>query len=378
MLSFHWDSHFETGLAAVDQQHHHLVDIINQFSSLLTENNINIQDVDHLYDQLTNYAVFHFQDEEKMMTGFHLDSHHLDRHINSHKRFLDDLASIYATITDRDLSKANSFLEFLIHWLAFHILGSDKDMARQIGAIQSGISPKEAYDKLEQERDSSTTPLVEALNGLFEQVSSRNRELRELNESLEEKVASRTKELSEANQRLQEISLTDVLTGLPNRRHAMQCLSRLWDEALQNNSPLVCIMIDADYFKQVNDVYGHDAGDLVLKALGNTLQHAFRNDDIVCRLGGDEFFVICPKTDNEGGMQIAESVRKTVSALRIPTGNKFWEGSISIGVASQQSAMAGYEDLIKMSDRGVYAAKQCGRNCVRSLTTEIEKTVTAK
>ncbi len=367
MKSFHWGAHFETGLTEVDKQHHHLVDIINQFGNLLAENVIHSEDVNRLYNQLADYAIYHFQEEEKLMSEVEMDALHVNRHIDVHNGFLDDATSIYSSISVDNLDQARAFLKFLIHWLAYHILGDDQDMASQIKAIQSGMSPQGAYDKLEQERVSATAPLLEALNGLFEQVSIRNKELKQLNESLEEKVALRTKELSEANLHLEELSLTDVLTGLPNRRHAMRCLSNYWEEALQKNSSLVCMMIDADHFKEVNDVYGHDAGDVVLIELAKTLQHSLRNDDVVCRLGGDEFFIICPNTEKEGGLHIAELTRKAVSELRVPTGGDSWHGSISVGVASRLPDMKGYEELIKAADKSVYAAKEAGKNCVRTV-----------
>jgi diguanylate cyclase (GGDEF)-like protein/hemerythrin-like metal-binding protein len=367
MESFQWGKHFVTGLSEVDKQHHHLVDLINQFGNLLADNDVRMQDVDSLFGKLADYAVYHFQEEEKLMAEVRLDARHLYHHVGVHKSFLGDVTSLYSGISQDTLDQADALLKFLIHWLAYHILGEDQDMGRQIKAIQSGMNPHEAYDKLEQERDGATAPLIDALNGLFELVSTRNRELKHLNESLEENVASRTRELSEANLQLEELSLTDVLTGLPNRRHAMRLLSTLWDEALQKNSPLVCMMIDADHFKEVNDVYGHDAGDEVLRKLAKILQHSLRNDDTVCRLGGDEFLIICPNTDKEGGMHIAELTRKAVSDLRVPTGDGTWHGSVSVGVAYRLPDMKSYEELIKTADKGVYIAKEDGRNCVRTV-----------
>jgi diguanylate cyclase (GGDEF)-like protein/hemerythrin-like metal-binding protein len=367
MGSFQWGQQFATGLPEVDAQHKQLVDIINQFGSLLSENVIQIEDVDRLYNQLADYTVYHFQEEEKLMSEVKIDARHLNSHINVHKGFLDNVSSIYSGISPENLNQARSFLKYLTHWLAFHILGRDQNMAKQIKAIRSGMSPSDAFKRLEQEIDSSTQPLLEALSGLFEEVSLRNSELKQLNESLEEKVSIRTKELSEANQHLDELALTDILTGLPNRRHAMRLLSSLWEETLQNDSPLVGMMIDADHFKEINDVYGHHVGDLVLKELAKTLQYSLRNDDVVFRLGGDEFFIICPNTNIEGGMHIAELTRKTISELRVPTGGKPWNGSISIGVASRLPDMKIYEELIKAADKGVYAAKKAGKNCVRTL-----------
>ena len=125
-------------------------------------------------------------------------------------------------------------------------------------------------------------------------------------------------------------------------------------------------MVDADGFKAVNDRHGHDAGDVVLCTLARELQHGVRTDDVVCRLGGDEFFVICPATDGDGARTVAEHLRETVSALRVAAGAGVWHGSISVGIGSRQPAMGGYEELIKAADQGVYAAKRAGRNCVRT------------
>jgi len=144
----------------------------------------------------------------------------------------------------------------------------------------------------------------------------------------------------------------------------MQQLAALWEESVAQNTSLACMMIDADHFKEINDTSGHDAGDKVLRELSRTLQHAVRTDDIVCRLGGDEFFVICPNTPMDGALQVAEHTRKTVAALRVPVEKGEWVGSISVGVAIRQPDMTSLDELIKVADQGVYAAKENGRNCV--------------
>ena len=262
---------------------------------------------------------------------------------------------------------AKPLLKFLTYWLAFHILGTDQSMARQVRAIQAGQNPAEAFSAEEVMKEGATEPLLHALNGLFHQVSERNRELLELNRTLEEKVAERTRALSEANHRLEEMALTDVLTGLPNRRHAMSRFTHDWAEAQTNGTPLACMMIDADGFKQINDNYGHDAGDEVLRQLSRNLCYSVRTDDFVCRLGGDEFLIVCPHTSLDGALHAAELMRQAIAALRVSAGNGTWSGSISVGVAVRAPEMRGPEDLLKAADEGVYLAKQNGRNCVRSI-----------
>lgn len=365
--SFRWDKCFITGVLEVDQQHHHLVDIINQFGNLLANNKLIFDDIEMVFQKLSDYAQYHFQDEEELMSRMCIDKRHLDFHINLHQAFLQEVVSMHAGISPDNPDAAKHLLDFLTQWLAYHILGSDQDMARQIKAIQSGASPAEAYEAEERDRDNATQPLLIVLNGLFQQVSARNKKLVQLNQYLEAKVAERTKELSEANLHLENLALTDVLTGLPNRRHAMRQLTDLWNKSLETNAPLACMMIDADHFKEVNDTFGHDVGDLVLCDLAKILRETVRKDDLVCRLGGDEFLIICPDTEPDGAMHIAESVRKSVSALRVPTGDRVWHGSISVGLATRAPGMKDHESLIKSADNSVYEAKRDGKNCVRTV-----------
>lgn len=313
MISFIWNRKFETGIDEVDQQHRHLVDLINRYGDHLASNDVNSDEIETLLGDLVSYTEYHFREEEGIMAEVGVDPRYVDEHVSKHHEFIKEVNAIRDSIT---VDTAEYLLDFLIHWLAHHILGSDQNLARQIARIKAGIAPECAYEMEVRESSSATEPLLMALHRLFEQVSDRNRQLLELNESLERKVAERTRELAIANEHLEQLSLTDALTGLPNRRHAMRQLKALWDEAAELKLPIACMMIDADHFKEVNDAYGHDAGDAVLIELARTLKHGFRNDDVVCRLGGDEFFVICPNTDLNGGLHIAECVRKDVASRR--------------------------------------------------------------
>ena len=365
MESFHWDDSFLTGISDVDEQHHRLVDVINNFGELVSgqQGPITQQAINQVFQELEEYTHYHFEEEEAFMDANGIDPRHLNPHIEAHRNFINEVQALSETLTPENRSGCEQAMKFLIHWLAYHILGTDQSMSRQMDSIRDGQSAAAAFDQEQQHQARSTGPLLSALNGLFQQVSARNRELSDLNRTLEQRVEERTRDLAEANRKLEVIALTDVLTGLPNRRHALQVFQDLWD----NCPTLSCMMIDADGFKQINDTYGHDAGDEVLRQLSRTLKGSVRNDDVTARLGGDEFLIICPDTDLNGALLAAENMRQEVDAMRVPAGDEgVWKGSVSVGVASRSAQMRGPDDLIKAADNAVYIAKQDGRNCVRS------------
>lgn len=358
MDSFQWDSCFVTGLAMVDEQHHKLVDLINQFGNLLMQaQGASAEDIEHLFGELANYARYHFQEEEGLMVGSGLHPNYLARHRKDHAQFLQDVTTMHASMAHASRDDAHVLLNYLTNWLAYHILGSDQRMAWLITAVKAGSSTDEANVAYQNSLDPATATLLQAMNRLFDHVSERNRALFDLNQTLEARVAERTQEL-------ENMALTDVLTGLPNRRHAMRVLENEWQNSASRGTPLACLMIDADGFKSINDTHGHDAGDEVLRQLARQLRSSVRTDDMVFRLGGDEFFIVCARTPLEGARQVAEKVRKDVAGMRVAAGDGEWRGSISVGVAVRNPAMAGMDDLLKRADEGVYAAKRNGRNCV--------------
>jgi hemerythrin len=365
MEAFQWNPCFLTGLADVDEQHHHLVEVINRFGELvMRQEGASSEELEVVFTELASYARYHFAEEEAMMAHMHLDPRYVGHHQNSHRAFMEEVAQLHRGVVTSDLGAARSLLQFLTHWLAYHILGADQAMAKQISAVRAGMCPGDAYHADSQSGDPATDTLLSALNGLFKQVSERNQELVRLNTSLEARVAERTQALTDANQRLEDLANTDLLTGLPNRRHAMRSFAHEWSLALKSDSALACMMIDADGFKTVNDTFGHDAGDAVLRALSACLQHSVRTDDVVCRLGGDEFLIICAGTPLDGALKLAEKIRREVAELKVSVGNGEWKASISVGVAARDTNMTSLEDLIKKADQGLYVAKQNGRNCV--------------
>jgi hemerythrin len=365
MESFVWNPCFVTGLSEIDDQHHQLVNVINRFGDLIMgQDGAPIEAIEQVFGELAHYAQYHFAEEEALMVARNLDPRYIAQHKHSHASFFDEVQHLHGGITVHNRDSARSLMQFLTHWLAYHILGTDQFMAKQIASIQAGVRPEEAYLNDVVTKDPAMDALLAALNGLFDLVSQRNHALVQLNKTLEERVARRTQELTDVNRRLDDLANTDTLTGLPNRRCALRRFAVEWELSVREGSPLSCIMIDADGFKSINDHYGHDAGDLVLRALAGQLLNSVRSDDILCRLGGDEFLVICAGTPLGGALLLAESLRQEVAQLHVKVGLGEWHGSISAGVASWLDSMQGLESLMKAADSGLYVAKQRGRNCV--------------
>lgn len=370
MESFRWDPCFLTGLPRVDEQHKYLVGLINQFGDvLMCPKGAGVDQVEHLINELKRYTVYHFQEEEAMMRSQLADSPHVQAHELEHARFLQDVKHLHADVTDENQQAAITLLNYLSNWLAFHILGTDRLLAALLQAQASGEPLGDAYDNFQKHKDPATAALLHAMSQLVEQVSERSRALAELNQTLEARVERRTHALSALNQRLESMAMTDVLTELPNRRHAMLVLEREWRRSGREEVALACLMIDVDGFKQVNDCHGHDAGDAVLVELAKCLRSSVRGQDVVCRLGGDEFLIVSPAAPLDGALRMAEKLRHAVATLRVDLGEGQWLGSVSIGVAVMLPTHQNMEALLKDADRGAYQAKVLGRNRVACAQT---------
>jgi diguanylate cyclase (GGDEF)-like protein len=185
----------------------------------------------------------------------------------------------------------------------------------------------------------------------------------------------RTKEKLQADQRIQFLAQNDVLTGLMNRTH----LIGRFEEALAAQSAtgrgLAILFIDIDHFKEINDTYGHDGGDFVLKSIGARLRAIVRIDDLVARVGGDEFVVV--QTRVPGRDQARDFAERIASVLRAPV--HFRDQDIrttyTIGVAMAPDDGVTVERLLKSTDLALYAGKEAGRNCIRFFTREMDESL---
>jgi two-component system, cell cycle response regulator len=163
-----------------------------------------------------------------------------------------------------------------------------------------------------------------------------------------------------------EMAITDGLTGLHNRRYMETHLATLVEQAAMRGKPLSLLILDIDFFKSVNDTYGHDAGDEVLREFATRVRKNVRGIDLACRLGGEEFVVVMPDTDAGVASIVAERIRARVAGepFAIHKGARSIDVTVSIGMAQREAQDSGVEVLIKRADQALYRAKRDGRNRV--------------
>jgi len=179
-----------------------------------------------------------------------------------------------------------------------------------------------------------------------------------------QRIVALQKELLRTNARLEQISRTDPLTGLANRRTFESELATKFEHARRYGRPLALAMIDVDLFKRINDGYGHQAGDEVLRRIAEVLRRATRASDCVARYGGEELAIIIPEAQLLEALQFAEKIRAAVAALTLGEGMPP-RVTVSVGVASSgRSAFGKPADLVRAADAALYRAKASGRNRV--------------
>lgn len=248
----------------------------------------------------------------------------------------------------------------------------------------SSIAEGKLDERLSAHTSDELNDLIEAFNTMSEHLSLSNArrddaeaELKKTLDELEERVQERTKDLKEANtQLLQEIAerkraekaleeaaRTDALTGLLNRRAMLEQLQEQVQAFHSEHKPFSLLLCDIDFFKRINDTYGHPEGDVVIKSVARHLRDTVSAASLVSRWGGEEFLLALPDTDLEGGRAVGEKIRENIRGNIYPPSNPEHHATLSIGVAAYMSEQR-IEECIKHADDALYEAKRQGRDRV--------------
>lgn len=372
MDAFVWDENFTTGLELVDDQHHRLVDLVNQLGESLIDRQLSADSLESIFAQLADYASYHFGEEERLMAKSGVSPRYRELHIEHHAQFIEQLSRMWNSRAAMS-NPAEILHGFLSSWLGFHILGEDQVMARQIALVSRGESPEEAFAIATTRKDNATAALLHALRKLYHVLSEQNRDLADANIQLEARVADRTHELAEANtalvavnDQLEKMSRTDGLLGIANRQYLNERLEQEWGRARREQALVALLMLDVDHFKLYNDTYGHQAGDRCLQAVAEAAKSAVRRPaDLLARYGGEELAILLPNTGLSGAQQVAEHVVAHVNKMSIPHGSSpvAKHVTLSIGAAAMIPGRATpVAQLVDLADDALYQAKEGGRN----------------
>ncbi len=368
---FKWDEDFNTGNSQIDSQHFALVEMINELLELSVNNAIiELEIINDISSKLSEYVKMHFSTEDALMEKYEIDQRHLSEHRQCHKEFVSQITNQFSdSIKLQNPKNINDIVEYLIRWLAYHILSTDKSLVRQLNyIINDKMSPLDAFEKENRITESSAEPFLKALKVLYLLVSRKNKEIESKNKELEEKVKLRTSELSEANEKLSHMLFRDVLTGLPNRRFVMDEIEKLISNWERYEVHFSILFIDVDKFKAVNDNYGHENGDKVLKWIANFIKSNIRETDIACRLSGDEFIIICSNTTEDGALSIGKKLN-LLCKKEWSENLEFWKPSLSIGISTITNKVSNSNELLKAADSAMYRSKTKGGG-ITSLATE--------
>ncbi len=219
--------------------------------------------------------------------------------------------------------------------------------------------------------DLRITPLFDAYKQLtgrlivFRDVTERKvveQKLRHANRRLQSQLI----EIGILQSQLREQAIRDPLTDLFNRRYLEETLDRELARAAREKYPVCIVMIDIDRFKQVNDTYGHEAGDVMLKSMAGVLANHSRRGDFACRYGGEEFVIVMPNIHGVVAFERAETLRQTLNLLRVAYGRYTLSATFSMGIACFPAHGDTRDSLLRAADRAMYAAKEAGRDHIRS------------
>jgi diguanylate cyclase (GGDEF)-like protein len=250
---------------------------------------------------------------------------------------------------------------------AAHSIGiPEKAASDLIGRIPALVNEAAAgFDRQVPAQEKIEALVVDANRRLVEMNTSYERILRQLEQLLAEKDELAA-QLRRANEELASVAATDALTGLPNRRAFEEAMRRDLARAQRNQASIAFVMVDVDFFKKVNDTYGHATGDVVLKKVADILRVTLRTGDVPARLGGEEFVALLPGSDAEGGRIVAERLRRTLEGTRMqgPKGTFMVTASFGVAACTGAACEGAEASVLDRADAALYEAKRSGRNRV--------------
>ncbi len=471
---FPWNENFQTGIQAIDNQHRKLVELLNKLASRLAFG-VGEPELTSIFDELAEYAVYHFKTEEGIWKKHLPDDELPIEHAATHQGFVSEVLKLREKQSSLAIEQViEEIVVFLTHWLAFHILEADKHLAKVVLSVQQGLPLPDAKDKARTEMSGALRVLIETILTMYDTLSTRTLQLmREVAERqraeerlrLSRKVIDSTLEaifitdadgtvidtnpsfcadvqleheqivgqdirqlkpgLFSANksgeiwkaatesghwagetvgrdadgevegtwlalssitdgqgvithyvgvlssvthlvkrQQVLEVEANhDALTGLPNRRLLQDRLSQAITRSNRNESVLALCYLDLDGFKQINDTFGHDAGDDVLRLIVGRLNKILRGEDTVVRLGGDEFVLLLGDLEREKNvLHLLDRLLKDIAQPMLIHG-KSAEVTASIGVTFYPRDNSTPEQLMKHADEAMLVAKRKGKSC---------------
>lgn len=361
---FPWNKNFDTGIEEIDEQHKTLVILLNKLANSLTQEKMT--EVEDTFAQLAQYANYHFKSEEKIWKKYFDKENSLFKfHKQSHDSFLPAVGELQEKNKDKPYyDTTEEILLFLIRWLAFHIIDEDKRLALIINSIENGKELSEAKIISESQMDGSMKILIEAILSMYDNLSIRAIKL------IRERKAriKAQKELGKINKKLEKLSITDQLTNLYNRRHFEEVFEQELKRAKRNNTVISIILFDIDYFKKLNDTYGHIQGDKALKNIAKCIKRICkRPNDFAFRIGGEEFAILISNEDSNNPIQLCEILKEEIEKEQILNENSLVSNylTISAGIVSKiPDVEDDIDSIVKIADEKLYQAKELGRNLI--------------
>lgn len=358
---FPWNKNFETEITEIDEQHKTIVALLNKLANDLTKDEL--IEVENTFEDLAKYAEFHFECEEKVWAKCIKDNSIINAHKDSHASFLPSVIELREKNKSENLHEViEEVILFLIKWLAFHIIDEDKRLALVIKSLEEGKDVNEAIYTADELMSGTLKNLVDTVLTMYDEISIKAINLiRERTRRIKAE-----KELLEINKKLKKLSITDQLTKLYNRRYYDDTLKRELSKAKRNKTNIALILLDIDYFKNINDTYGHAYGDKVLVLVAACLEKICkRPNDFVFRVGGEEFAILITNENNENILSLTKILQKSIQDLKIQNKNSKISDylTLSAGVVSKIPVSKDTSDsIMKLADDRLYFAKKDGRN----------------